>query len=204
MGKSLLCCAALLLAGAFVCAGEDKSVGADKGGGLEVGKDLPGPFHPYNVTGENKGKFHSLVSRFGLGRVVLVFARGVDDNEEFRDLLSKLDKAVAKHASVRLAAFVVFVADDVPNPVLDDDARDALVKRLEKLAEGVELKHMVVALGGKDELAKYKLNGGNGLTVVLYDRKKIVGKRELKPDEIAKGKEAVLADVDAKLGAKKR
>ena len=34
--------------------------------GTAPGNYLPGPFQPYNLTGEHKGKHHCLVCEFGL------------------------------------------------------------------------------------------------------------------------------------------
>src|SRR5258708_231776 len=66
---------------------------------LAVGKDVPGPFHPYNVTGVNvyeeepkgtekagekklrynsKGRYHCLVTHHDADPVVMLFARSLD------------------------------------------------------------------------------------------------------------------------------
>ncbi len=38
--------------------------------------NVPGPFHPYNVTGAYKGRFHSRIAEYGLEPMVMIFTRG--------------------------------------------------------------------------------------------------------------------------------
>src|SRR5579864_2411036 len=75
--------------------------------GLQPGKDeIGGPFLPYNVTGkdQHRGKFHSLVSEYGLDPVVMVFVRGADPNAAVLTLAQKLDALVEQNQRQRLAA----------------------------------------------------------------------------------------------------
>src|SRR5262245_23504113 len=89
---------------------------------------VPAPFHPFNATGDRKGKYHCLVCRYGLRPVVVVFARQVPKADDpLAVLLQKLDAAVNEHQDVRLAAFAVFLTD------VDEVGRAALVTELETL-----------------------------------------------------------------------
>src|SRR5262249_48162058 len=97
--------------------------------------NVPGSFHPYNVSarvltpeeaaeaelesGEKgkkekdryttKGKYHCLVTEYDLDPVVILFARNLDDSAGFKSLLKKLDASIEKNRVRRLRAFVVFL-----------------------------------------------------------------------------------------------
>jgi hypothetical protein len=179
---------------------------ADSVSVLQVGQNLPGPFHPYNATGPKAGRYHCLVSAAGLEPGVLLFARGLEDNDAFKDLLKRLEGMVARNPQARLHVFVVFHGDTLPDPADDDDKRDDAAKKLEKLSETLALRHVVLSLGGKSELAKYKLNAEAPLNAVLFNKYKIAAYHALAADKVAKDSkelEAIAADVVDKLGAKK-
>src|SRR5262245_6936901 len=105
MRRPFVCFSLFLLFAALAAA-------QDKGPALAVGKDLPGTFHPYNVTARavalaepepegkgkkeeapptTKGKYHCLISEYNLDPVVMIFARGVEDNKAFVAALKKID-----------------------------------------------------------------------------------------------------------------
>lgn len=197
--------------------------GAD-GDPLAPGKDLPGTFHPYNVntsvsitedTGKAKGeaapystkhKFHCLITEYDLDPVVMLFARGVEDNAAVRDLLTKLDAAIDRNRRfVRLRTFVVFLFEDLTDAVAQDEKRDAYASRLEKLAEDLKLRHVVVSLAGSADLPSYRLPAEPGLTAVLYHKLRIVATHRVPADKLtgadSPALKAILADVASKLGA---
>ena len=61
-----------------------------------------------------------------------------------------------------------------------------------------------MALAAKGDLAKYKLDDATALTAVLYKKLKIEATHRFAADKVdAAAVKAVLADVSAKLGAKK-
>ncbi len=178
----LLLLPAAALAAALLAAAHPKDEPArdkDKGNekpkaGLKVGDELPGPFAPYNVTGKRRGKFHCLVCEQGLNPVVMVVVRGTDFNKDtpVGKLLAGLDQAVKKHERQRLAAFAVFLDDDLKDVVTEDDKREMLAKRLEEDLPG--LTRLVLTLASKDVLEKYPLDPEAEVTVVLYDHLKVV------------------------------
>src|SRR5262245_49089399 len=86
--------------------------------------DLPGSFHPYNVTGPHKGRFHCLISEHGLDPMVMIFHKNVEFGDPLPDLLKKLETAIEKNPSVRLGSFVVFLPEDLPDLVGTNDAND--------------------------------------------------------------------------------
>src|SRR5919202_1863439 len=118
---------------------------------LAVGANLPGPFLPYNVTGPHKGRFHCLVSDYGLEPVVMLLARGVEEEKDFQRLVEGLDSAIAKNPGARLHAFVVFLVDEKKDLVKDDDWRAEVASGYEKWAETLKPppKHVVLALARK-------------------------------------------------------
>jgi hypothetical protein len=179
---------------------------------LRPGKNIPGPFHPYNLNGEFKGKYHCLVSQHDLDPVVLLIARGLDDNEAFANLVKALDGAVARNPAVRLRCVVVFLDPDLKGGGEDDpteelakrleqeDRRDETIKRLEKFTAG--LKHVVVGLAAKSDLAKYQVPDNAALTAVLYHKLKVVASLAAPRGKVddARAKE-ILGLVASKLGA---
>ena len=82
---------------------------------LKVGSNLPATFHPYNVTGPFKQRFHCPISEHGLEPMVLIFYKNVDFSDPLPDLLKRLDTAIEKDADKRLGAFVAFLPDDLPD-----------------------------------------------------------------------------------------
>jgi hypothetical protein len=176
----------------------------DKGApsGLKPGADLPGPLYPYNVTGPFKGHFHDLVADYGLEPTVLIIARGLNQDPAFAKLLTALDNAIEKNPATRLHAFVVFLSDDLPDVVANDDKREELAAKIGDL--GKSLKHVVLCLDSKKDLEKYDL-GDAAVTVILYNKLKIVAVHSL-----AKGKlddqtmNQILTEVAEKLGAKRK
>jgi hypothetical protein len=211
------CC---FLSTAFVLCAEEPA-------GVEVGKNLPGTFQPYNVNSSiplteepeedpkgkgpkqpkytGKGKFHCLVTEYDLDPVVMLVARGLEENAAFRDLLTKLDAALDRNKVARLRCFVVFQDDALTDVITQDDKRDEIAKKLDKLVLDAKLKNVVVCLAGKDDLAKYKLDPTTALTAVLYKKLRVEAIHKVGVDKIdvASGPEvkAILTEVGTKLGA---
>jgi hypothetical protein len=168
-----------------------------------AGENVPGSFHAYNVNGAHRTRYHCPVTEHDLDPVVLLVHRGSEDSEGFKALREKLDVAIAKNTANRLRGVVVVIRDDLPSVSTDDDKREAVVKDVEKLADG--LKNVVVVLAGKDDLAKYKL-GDSALTAILYRKLKVVASHSAARDKFDKADgeavTAILADL-AKLGARR-
>src|SRR5579875_2929070 len=191
-----------------------RSVGADAP--LKVGNNLPGPFHPYNVTGPYKQHFHCPVSEHGLEPMVLIFYKNVDFSGPLPNLLKRLDAAIDKNPDTHLGAFVTFVPDNLPDVLgskendqdtnsKNDDARLEIEKKIEQNAADMKLKHVVLGLDTKSDVAKYQLNDDNLITVVLYVKLKIVAVYALpKSDFTDAAVEKIMTDVADKLGAKRK
>jgi hypothetical protein len=183
---------------------------------LQAGKDLPGPFHPYNVTGPHKGHFHCLLSEHGLDPMVMIFHKDVDFSDPLANLLKKLDTAIEKNPNARLGSFVVFVPEELPDVTgssdkdseansKNDDARIELEKKVADKGADLKLKHVVLCLDGKADVEKYKLRDDNLVTVVLYNKFKTVAVFALPKTEFTDAAvEKIMAAVADKLGAKRQ
>jgi hypothetical protein len=174
--------------------------------GLQPGKDqVGGSFLPYNVTGKDRhrGKFHSLVSEYGLDPVVLVFVRGNEPGPGTMDLLTKLDALVEKSERIRLHAFVVFLSDTLKDLVgkekKDDDKREEEATTL--LDKVGKLNHIAAALDVMADVRdSYKLDEKSEVTVIYYNKYRVELVRSYNPktlDEAAV--DALLKDINAKL-----
>ena len=178
---------------------------AAKKGALAPGVDLPGPFHPFNVTGPYADHFHCPVSDHDLDPGVLVFARDLDLSPPLRKLLSGLDSAIDKNPAARLAATVTFLSDDLPNVVEDDDKRDELKAKLQDLAKSLSLKHVVLGLDSKTDVEKYLPDDSVAATVVLYKKFRIAAGHVLPRDQLTDARvQQILDEVASQLGAKKK
>ena len=142
---------------------------------LTVGTDLPGPFHPFNINGPAKDRFHCVVSQQGLDPMVLVFVRDLQITEPLKDLLRRLDAACVKNPNVRLACAAVFLSDDLTRPVEMDDLREELASKLRDLADELKLKQVVLCVDGLADVEKYDLDREKAAyTVVLFRKLKVV------------------------------
>lgn len=194
-------------------------------GGLAPGDNVPGTFHPFNVTarveiapepdekgkGEkvagpsSKGRFHCLITEYDLDPVVMIVARNLEDNAGLHDLLQKIDGAIARNPVVRLRCFVVALNDDLTNVITEDDRRVELAGRLEKMADDLKLKGVVITLAAPSDLAKFKLDDTAALNAVLYQNLRVVAVHHLSREHLDKAggpqAKAILDDVAGKLKA---
>jgi hypothetical protein len=143
--------------------------------GPEVGKEMPGPFHPYNVTGKRAGDFHDLVSTHGLDPVVLVFVRGTDSGEALKKLLIGLDEAAQKSTKTRLAVAAIFLGEDLKDVVTNDDQRKKLAEKVALIKTDAKLNEVVLCLDSADGPKAYALNPDAEVTVLVGNQLKVVG-----------------------------
>jgi hypothetical protein len=204
-------CLLTLMTVLAAAAGQPPAAKDAKTPSLAPGSDLPGPFHPYNVTGPNKGRYHCLVSEHGLDPVVIVFVRNLeaeDPNGPTMELLTQLDLAIEKNPKARIAAFAVSLSDSLPEvvgaSVMSDVERKQLAGKLEDLAGARSLKYVVLTLAGKDDVEKYRLDDKADVTVVLANKYRVVNAYSLKKDQVKGKSNDILAEVADKFGAKKK
>ena len=179
---------------------------AGKGAGpLVPGQNLPGPFHPFNVTGPYANHFHCPVSDHNLDPGVLIFTRDLTVSPPLRKLLSGLDAAIDKNPATRLAGTVTFLSDDLPNVVEDDDKRDELKAKVQEIANSLALKHVVLSLDSRPDVAKYLREENVAVTVVLYKKFQIVASHALPRDKVTDAAvQQILGEIASQLGAKKK
>jgi hypothetical protein len=165
-----------LCVGAAVAADDLKS-------GPQVGKAVPGPFEPLNITGPKAGEKHCLFCSNGANPVVMIFAR--DATEPVTKLIKKVDEATAKHKQHDMGSFVVFLSDS-----------PALKEKLKGVATKEGIKHCVLSIDEPTGPKGYEVDKDADVTVVLYTNRNVKAnhafrKGELKDREI----ERVVADV---------
>jgi hypothetical protein len=177
----------------------------EKNRGLEKGKDLPGPFNPYNVTGPRAGRYHCLVTQTSLDPLVMIVVRDLDFTEGLQALEAQLDNRIDKNPNVRLSSFTVFLRDQLPNPNEDEDNRDDLAAKVTALAKAKDYKHIVLCLDTKQDLDNYRLDDNAWATVILVNKYKVVSvhtlmKTQLNAEMVAQ----LIGEVAEQLGAKRK
>lgn len=142
-----------LLFGAVICLAVN--AGEPLKSGPQAGDDIPGPFHPFNVTGEQAGKKHCLFCENGAGPVAVVFARTVTPS--VTKLIKKIDAETTKNKKAGMGSFVVFLNSD-----------EKLAKELAVLATKEGIKTTILSIDNPAGPARYKIAKDADVTVVLY------------------------------------
>jgi hypothetical protein len=192
--------------------------------GVAVGRNVPGSFHPYNVTArtvpltepekdgkgektprpDTKGKYHCLVTEYDLDPVVVLFLRNADEAPAVKALLQKLDAAMDSRPSARLRAFAVALLEDqvdkdgkkIPaNVTRDDDQRKEAAERLSKLADELKLRGVVLTVAAPSDVEKWKLDTKSAANVVAYKRLKVQAVHNLGRDQLEKAESPEAAAV---------
>jgi hypothetical protein len=180
----------------------DNKVDPAPRGPLSPGANLPGAFHPFNINGTFKGRYHCLVSQHGLDPMVMILARDLDPTDPLKELLKRLDVAVDKNPNIRLAAWGIFLSDDLPDVVTNDDKREELAGKVDDLAKATDLKQVVLGLASKADVDKYGLEEPNTYAVILANKARILASYLLKKDDLTDAKvQEILKQVETRLGA---
>jgi hypothetical protein len=156
----------IVLCGSSVLAGENLQSGP------LVGKNVPGAFHPLNVTGAYAGKKQCLVSLYGPNPVVMVFAR--EANDAVTSLIKTIDAETEKNGAKKLASFVVFLSSDVKKQQTEFKA----------LADKEGVKKTILAIDDVAGPKLYKLAKEAEVTVILYEHWKVVSNFAFKKGEL--------------------
>lgn len=168
--------AVLVLAGTVLAAEGLKS-------GPQVGKDVPGPFHPLNVTGDNAGEKYCLFCKNGSNPVAMIFARETSD--ALTSLVKKIDACTEKNAKSNMGSFVVFLSDD-----------ESLQSRAKELAKNANLKHCILSIDNPAGPTRYEVSRDADVTVVLYTNRKVKANYAFKKGEMTdKDIEKIVEDV---------
>jgi hypothetical protein len=174
----------LLLAAAVLAMSTATGKAADPlQSGPQPGEALPGPFHTFNVTGDNAGERACLFCKHGDNPVVMIFAH--DLTPALAALIKNIDAAIEKHAAAELGSFVVFCSDDA-----------TLKNRLENQAKKDALKHVVLCIDDKMGPKEYKLARDAEVTVIQYVKATVKANRAYRKGEFDANECAkVLADL---------
>lgn len=148
--KSVL--AVAVLGSAMLVAGAQTALKS----GPKAGEEVPGPFHPLNVTGENAGKKACLYCSNGGNPVAVVFAR--EATPEVAKLIKKLDEATVKNAKASMGSYAVFCND-----------KDGLDKTLAKMAEDQKLTKLILSIDNPSGPKEYKIAKEAEVTVLFYN-----------------------------------
>lgn len=161
VGMSL---AGALLVGAVFAAETFKS-------GPQLNEDVPGPFHPFNVTGKAAGKKNCLYCQNGANPVAVIFAREV--TPEVKKLIKTLDDCTAKNDECRMGSYVVFLND-----------KEGLDKELKEMADKEGLKKIVLSIDNPAGPEDYKISKDADVTVLLYTKHTVKANRAFKKGEL--------------------
>ena len=123
--------------------------------GPQVGTEVPGPFHPLNVTGESAGKKACLYCINSGRPTAMIFAR--EATPAVAKLLKQLDDATVKNAKAEMGSFAVFCS-----------GADGLDKALTKLAAEEKLKSLILSIDNPAGPKGYNFAKEADVTVVLY------------------------------------
>jgi len=162
--------------------------------GVEPGQVLPGPFNAYIVFGGPKpkppvneptqtvervnhgdpsraGKFHDLVTRYGLNPTVAIIAREAPPAEDqpLAQLIKWLDQSVQKNRNERLHAFAIFLR--LNNDFLKDDTRIPQINQIKDFATKLDLKEtpLAIDLAESDRTKAFRIGGEDAITVLVFD-----------------------------------
>jgi len=139
--------------------------------GPKVGEDVPGPFHPLNVTGESAGKKACLYCSNGGNPVAVVFAR--EATPAVAKLLKQLDDATVKNSKADMGSYAVFCSD-----------KDGLDKALTKLAAEQKLTKLILSIDNPTGPEKYKIAKDADVTVLLYNEFEVKANHAFRKGEL--------------------
>ena len=139
--------------------------------GPQAGENVPGPFHPLNVTGEKKGEKFCLFCVNGQNPVAMVFAR--ENSPELTKLIKKLDEATAKNKGKSMGSFVVYLSD-----------KEGLDKDLTSMAEKEKIEKTVLSIDNPAGPKDYNVAADAAVTVVLYVDRKVKANHAFKKGEL--------------------
>jgi len=178
MKKSFALVAVLVGCGLIAQAGESLKSGP------QVGENArPMPFFPLNINGPTPDKKECLVCRNGNNPVAMIFAR--EPSESLTKLIKQLDAETVKHADKKMGSFAVFCNDS-----------EGLDAKLKDLAKAKNLKAFTLAIDNPTGPAPYKIAKDADITVVLYNKSKVIANYTFKKGDLKAGDvEKIVAEV---------
>lgn len=132
------------------------AMGQDKlASGPAVGTEVPGPFHPLNVTGEGAGTKKCLYCAYGGNPVAVVFAREL--TPQVKSLIKQIDQSTAKNEANDMCSFAVFCSD-----------REKLNDELKSFATSEKIDRTVLSIDNPAGPKNYKIHQDAEVTVFFY------------------------------------
>ena len=151
--------------------------------GPQVGTDVPGPFHPLNVTGEAAGKKNCLYCAYGEAPVAVVFAREL--TPQVASLIKQIDATTVKNKGKDMGSFAVFCSDD-----------EKLEAKLKEFAAKEKIESIVLTIDNPTGPKDYKIAKDADVTVVYYSDRKVASNHAFRTGELKDGDVSrVAADV---------
>jgi len=181
MKKCLVVAAMLVVLAAFVYNGV---AGETVKSGPQVGENArPQPFFPLNINGPTPNEKQCLVCRNGNNPVAMVFAR--EPSENLVKLMKALDAETVKNSEKKMGSFAVFCNDS-----------EGLSTKLADLAKKQDLKKFTLAIDNPTGPAPYNISKDADVTVVLYNKSKVIANYTFKKGELTPAKiETIVSDV---------
>jgi len=163
---------------------------ADLKSGPQTGENIPGPFHPMNITGPDAGKAVCLVCKNGGNPVAMVFARETSPN--LSKLVKKIDTLTAENKAAKMGSFVVFCSED-----------SKLEDSLKAMAKDQNLTNTVLSIDNPAGPESYEIAKDADVTVVLYNKHKVKANYAFKKGEMKETDvEKIVADISKIVPAK--
>lgn len=152
--------------------------------GPQTGEKVPGPFHPFNVTGEDAGQKQCLYCKNGDNPVVVIFSRTPDDAST-QKLIKAIDAATAKNEKAEMGSYVVYLTGD--------EKQESLIK---EIAKKNDLKKIILSIDDAQGPSKYDISKDADVTVLLYTERVVKANHTFAKGKITdKDIDAVVADV---------
>ena len=214
MPRTHVCSLVLTLLACSMLMGQDEEKFVS---GPQKGSFLPAPFECLNINGPAKGRLHCLVCKFALNPAVLIFAKepGEGKDEALNDLLKQLDDVAEEYEYRGFSVGVIFLSpnardstnnaqEEKPAEIIKETVkREELVNRLKPRAE--KLKHVILACYLPEGPKGYKLDAKADITVLFYERLKIIENYAFRPDALeAKDVEMIVKRVRETLPLRKK
>jgi hypothetical protein len=139
--------------------------------GPQVGDQVPGPFHPLNVTGSAAGKKNCLYCSAGESPVAVVFARSL--TPQVKTLIKQLDQSTVKNAGKEMVSFAVFCSDN-----------EKLESELKSFADGEKISKLVLSIDNPTGPTKYKISSDADVTVLLYEAHEVKANHAFRAGEL--------------------
>jgi hypothetical protein len=151
--------------------------------GPQAGQQVPGPFHPLNVTGPYAGERVCLYCKNGANPVAMIFAREVSPG--VAALIKKIDAATVAHHDCHMGSFVTFLSEAPELPAT-----------LKQLAQGEQIQSTILSTFVPAGPPSYKIAADTDVTVILYTHHTVKANHAFRKGELTEQAiDAIVADV---------